>query len=83
MVDERLIDIWRYILTIMQFWVKLLKSKQSTCKSYKNVHNAVKDFDSFLFYSWNCRTVLEKLNSDKQMVPFIDFELKSIIKSLM
>ena len=83
MIAERLIDIWPHMLTMIQFWVKILKCRQSTCRIYKKVQNAVNDLDKFSFYFWDCQTALEKLKSDKQMLSLMYFELKSVIKALI
>ena len=88
-VADRLIEIWQNIKKLIQFWAKLPKSKQPTCKSYKNVKDAVEDpfvITKLTFFSFISRIVepyLKMFQSDKPMVPFLYFELKSVIKSLM
>ena len=42
-VAERLIDVWRNILKIFDFWEGLVKSKQPKSKSYDNVKAHIND----------------------------------------
>ena len=54
-VADRLIDIWDNITKIVNWWKKLPKSKQPTCKSFSNVQAAVNDpltVAEFQFFSF-------------------------------
>ena len=42
-VAEQLLEIWPHISEVVAFWLKLPKSKQPKCKSFKSVKEAVED----------------------------------------
>ena len=42
-VADRLINLWENVTKIVRFWEKLLKSQQSSCKSFLSVESAMND----------------------------------------
>ena len=85
---ERAISIWPYIEQIVTFWEKK-PSKRPKSKSYANVKNAVNDpltevkLEFFAYIAGILEPFLKMYQTDKPMIPFLYFDLKSIVLSLM
>ena len=86
---ELMIEVWSNLLKLINFLTSPRKSKQPTCKSYKNVCDAMQGpfmISKLTFFSFICGLVepyLKVFQSDRPMVPFIYSKVKSVIKSLL
>lgn len=89
LVADRMLEIWANMLKIMEFWNKLPKYKQPSCKSFVNLNKAVKDplteakISCFSFICSLVEPYLKKFQSDKPMVPFLYTDLKALIKNIL
>ena len=87
-VADRLQEIWTNKQCIIEFWNKLPKYKQPSCKSFDNVKKAVTDplseakISCFSFICFLAEPYLKKFQADKPMVSFIYTELKSLLRNL-
>ena len=76
-VADRLQDIWTNKQCIIEFWNKLPKYKQPSCKSFDNVKKAVTDplseakISCFSFIFFLAEPYLKKFQTDNPMVSFI------------
>jgi len=86
---ERAITIWPNIEKMVSFWEKQPTSKRPKSKSYDNVKKAVNDpltvvkLEFFAFIASILEPFLVTYQTDKPMLPFLYFDLKSLILSLM
>ena len=56
-VVELMIEFWPNLIKLRKFWKLVPKSKQPTCKSYKNVCDAMQDpfmISELTFFSFVC-----------------------------
>ena len=76
-VADRLQEIWTTKQCIIEFWNKLPKYKQPSCKSFDNVKKAVTDplseakISCFSFIFFLAEPYLKKFQTDNPMVSFI------------
>ena len=84
-----MIEILENIKKVLKFWERLPKSKRPKSKSYENVKRAVDDpllIVKLHFFSYAAGIVepfLKKFQTDKPMIPFLFFELKTIVTSIL
>ena len=77
------------MVTIVNFWKKLRKSKQSKCDSCNIVKDAIDDsltvakLEFFICGAGLLEPYLKSYQSDQPMVPFIYFDLKKLITCLL
>ena len=68
-VAEQLLEIWPHISEVVAFWLKLPKSKQPKCISFKSVKEAVEDelttvkLSFFQLFSINFSTFFRKMQN--------------------
>ena len=88
-VATRLIDIWENIKKVYAFWESMPKSKRPSSKSYFNVQESLDDeliiakLQFFVYVAGIVEPFLTAFQSDKPMIPYFYFYLKSIIKQLL
>ena len=88
-VATRLIDIWENIKKVYAFWESMPKSKRPSSKSYFNVQESLDDeliiakLQFFVYVAGIVEHFLTAFQSDKPMIPYFYFYLKSIIKQLL
>ena len=86
-VANRVISIWPNIEEMISFWEKLLQSKRPKCKSYDNVKNAANDnlmaakLELFSYIAGILQPFFKSYQSDDPMLPFLYFDLKSLVSS--
>ncbi|XP_066934412.1 uncharacterized protein [Clytia hemisphaerica] len=86
---ERAISIWPYIEQIVTYWEKKPPNKRPKSKSYANVKTAVNDpltvvkLKFFAYVAGILEPFLKMYQTDKPMIPFLYFDLKSIVLTLM
>ena len=74
---------------MVSFWEKLPQSKRRKCKSYHNVKNAASDnlvavkLEFFSYITSILQPFLKSYQSDDPMLPFLYFDLKSLVSSLL
>ena len=84
-----LIDIWENIKKVYAFWESIPKSKRPSSKSYFNVQESLDDeliiakLQFFVYVAGIVEPFLTAFQSDKPMIPYFYFYLKSIIKQLL
>ena len=77
------------MVTIVHFWKKLRKSKQSKCDSCNIVKDAIDDpltvakLEFFICGAGLLEPYLKSYQSDQPMVPFIYFDLKKVVTCLL
>ena len=86
---DRMIEILDNLLKLLEFWERLPKSKRPKSKSYKKVKCALVDpllivkLNFFSYAAGMVEPFLKKFQTDKPMMPFVFFELKAIVTSLL
>ena len=84
-----LIDIWENIKKVYAFWESMPKSKRPSSKSYLYVQESLDDeliiakLQFFVYVAGIVEPFLTAFQSDKPMIPYFYFYLKSIIKQLL
>ena len=84
-----LIDIWENIKKVYTFWESMPKSKRPSSKSYFDFQESLDDeliiakLQFFVFVAGIVEPFLTAFQSDKPMIPYFYFYLKSIIKQLL
>ena len=77
------------MVTIVHFWKKLRKSKQSKCDSCNIVKDAIDDpltvakLEFFICGAGLLEPYLKSYQSDQPMVPFMYFDLKKLVTCLL
>ena len=85
----RLIDIWENIKKVCAFWESMPKSKRPSLKSYLYIQESLDDeliiakLQFFVYVAGIVEPFLTAFQSDKPMIPYFYFYLKSIIKQLL
>ena len=88
-VVDRLIEIWESITKIVRYQERLLKSKQTSSKSFFKVQEAVNDkfilakFHFFSFFGSIFKPILTKYQTRWSMVRFMYDDLKNLVKSIL
>ena len=88
-VVTRLIDIWENIKKVYVFWESMPKSKRPSSKSSFNVQESLDDeliiakLQFFVYVAGIVDYFLTAFQSDRPMIPYCYFYLKSIIKQLL
>ena len=86
-VALQLNEAWDAIKQLYRFWDSLPKSKCQKCKSYFTLGNALKDnlivpkLQFFVSVVNLVEPFLTKYQTDKPMVPFMNYDIKKIIIS--
>ena len=74
---------------MLSFWEKLPQSKPPRCKSYDNVKNAANNnlmavkLEFFSYIVGILQPFLKSYQSDDPVLPFLYFDLKSLVSSLL
>ena len=74
---------------MVSFWEKLPQCKYPKCKSYDNVKNAANDnliameLEFFTYIAGILQLFLKSYQSDDPVLPFLYFDLKSLVSSLL
>ena len=85
----RLIDVWENLKKLFIFWNTLTKSKRPKSKSYDTLKLALEDnfilpkLNFFAYVASIVEPFLKKYQTDNPMVPFLFYDLKSVIKRLL
>ena len=88
-VADRMIEILDNLVKLLEFWERLPKSKRPKSKSYEKVKCALVDpllivkHNFFSYVAGMVEPFLKKFQTDKPMIPFLFFELKAIVTSLL
>ena len=88
-VLDRMIEILDNLVKLLEFWERLPKSKHPKSKSYEKVKCALVDpllivkLNFFSYAAGMVEPFLKKFETDKPMIPFLFFELKAIVTSLL
>ena len=84
-----MIVILHNLVKLLEFWERLPKSKFPKSKSYEKVKCALVDpllivkLNFFSYAAGMVEPFLKKFETDKPMIPFLFFELKAIVTSLL
>ena len=84
-----MIEILDNLVKLLEFWERLPKSKCPKSKSYEKVKCALVDplltvkLNFFCYSAGMEEPFLKKFQTDKPMIPFLFFELKAIVTSLL
>ena len=88
-VADRAITIWPNVEKLVTFWEQLPKSKRPKSKSYESIKAAAHDvltvakLEFFSYVASIVEPFLKCYQTDKPMVPFLYFDLKTLITSLL
>ena len=86
---DRLISIWDNVYKIVNYWEKLPKSKRPKSKSYSNLKSAVLDdftvakLQCFSYIASKVEPYLKMYQTDNPMIPYMYFDLKTMLKDLL
>ena len=86
---ERAISIWSNVEKMVSFWEEQPSSKRPKSKSYGYVKTAVDDsltdvkLEFFAYIAGILEPFLKMYQTDKPMIPFLYFDLKSLVLTLM
>lgn len=84
-----MISIWENILKIVKYWESLPKSKRPTSKSYANLVSVISDpfivakLQFFSYVASKVEPYLKTYQTDNPMIPYMYFDLKAMLKSLL
>jgi len=88
-VSDRLLQVWENVKEVVKFWEKLPKSKRPSSKSYFAVKDAVDDplipakLQFFSYVAGIVEPFLRLYQTDNPMIPYMYFDLKSLVKQLL
>ena len=88
-VADRLIQIWPQMISIINFWNTLPRSKQPSSKSYLNVKISCADplylakFKFFSFFASMLEPYLRLYQTDKPMLPYMCDDLTKFITNVL
>ena len=86
---DRLIQIWPQIISIINFWNSLPRSKQPSSKSYLNVKKSCADplypakLKFFSFFASMLEPYLHLYQTDKPMLPYMCDDLTKLITNVL
>ena len=85
----RLISIWDNVCKTVNYWEKLPKSKRPKFKSYSNLKSAalhdftVAKLQCFSYVASKVEPHLKMYQTDNPMMPYMYFDLKTMLKDLL
>lgn len=88
-MSDRLLQVWGNVKVVVKFWEKLPKSKRPSSKSYFAVKDAVDDpliqakLQCFSYVAGIVEPFLRLYQTDNPMIPYMYFDLKSLVKQLL
>ena len=87
-VADRLVEIWKHIVAIVNDWEKLPKSKRPKSKSYEHLNSAVEDLltpgklQFFSFFASLFEPFLVMYQTNQPMIPYMYNDLQKTVKKI-
>ena len=88
-VADRLVEIWKHLVSILNYWEKLSKSKRPKSKSYEHFKSAVEDLltpAKLQFFSIIVslfEQFLVMYQADQPMIPYMYSDLQKLLRKLI